>query len=46
MTAGHHRRPRGLAGAEAVLKLRTVRAIGNFDAYWAWHEQQEFIRNH
>ncbi|WSY90074.1 ISKra4 family transposase [Streptomyces sp. NBC_00873] len=36
----------GLSGAEAVLKLRAVRANGDFDAYWAWHEQQEFIRNH
>ncbi|WP_435851555.1 ISKra4 family transposase [Streptomyces mirabilis] len=36
----------GLSGAEAVLKLRAVRANGDFDAYWAWHEQQEFTRNH
>ncbi len=36
----------GLSGAEAVLKLRAVRANGDFDAYWAWHQQQEFIRNH
>ncbi|MFD0502106.1 ISKra4 family transposase [Streptomyces chiangmaiensis] len=36
----------GLSGAEAVLKLRAVRANDDFDAYWAWHEQQEFIRNH
>lgn len=36
----------GLAGAEAVLKLRALRTNGDFDAYWAWHEQQEFIRNH
>ncbi|MGW4518352.1 ISKra4 family transposase [Streptomyces sp. NPDC004393] len=36
----------GLAGAEAVLKLRALRANGDFDAYWAWHEQQEFTRNH
>jgi hypothetical protein len=37
---------RGLAGAEAVLKLRALRANGDFDTYWAWHEQQEFTRNH
>jgi len=36
----------GLAGAEAVLKLRALRTNGDFDAYWAWHEQQEFTRNH
>ncbi|MFB7601174.1 ISKra4 family transposase [Streptomyces sp. NPDC056160] len=36
----------GLSGAEAVLKLRAVRANGDFDAYWTWHQQQEFTRNH
>jgi hypothetical protein len=36
----------GLAGAEAVLKLRALRTNGDFDTYWAWHEQQEFARNH
>jgi hypothetical protein len=36
----------GLAGAEAVLKLRALRSNGDFDAYWAWHEQQEHARNH
>lgn len=36
----------GLSGAEAVLKLRAVRANGDFDAYWTWHQQQEFNRNH
>ncbi|MFE9927352.1 ISKra4 family transposase [Streptomyces sp. NPDC005774] len=36
----------GLSGAEAVLKLRALRSNGDFDAYWAWHEQQEFNRNH
>jgi len=36
----------GLAGAEAVLKLRALRSNGDFDTYWAWHEQQEFTRNH
>jgi hypothetical protein len=30
----------GLSGAKAVLKLRAVRANGDFDTYWAWHEQQ------
>ncbi|WP_407918485.1 ISKra4 family transposase [Kitasatospora sp. NE20-6] len=36
----------GLTGAEAVLKLRALRSNGDFDAYWAWHEKQEFTRNH
>jgi hypothetical protein len=36
----------GLAGAEAVLKLRALRANGDFDTYWTWHEKQEFTRNH
>jgi hypothetical protein len=36
----------GLAGAEAVLKLRALRSNGDFDTYWAWHEKQEFTRNH
>jgi hypothetical protein len=29
-----------------VLKLRAVRANGDFGTCWAWHQQQEFIRNH
>ena len=36
----------GLSGAEAVLKLRALRSNGDFDAYWSWHEKQEFTRNH
>jgi hypothetical protein len=36
----------GLSGAEAVLKLRALRSNGDFDTYWAWHETQEFMRNH
>ncbi|MGX5182411.1 hypothetical protein ACWKT5_06185 [Streptomyces avermitilis] len=36
----------GLSGAEAVLKLRAVRANGDFVASWAWHQQQESIHNH
>ncbi|MGW2255977.1 ISKra4 family transposase [Kitasatospora sp. NPDC001660] len=36
----------GLAGAEAVLKLRALRSNGDFDTYWTWHEQREFARNH
>ena len=35
-----------LAGAEAVLRLRALRASGDFDEYWRFHEQQEYQRNH
>ncbi len=35
-----------LKSAEAVLKLRSLRSSGDFDAYWAFHKQQEFRRNH
>jgi hypothetical protein len=36
----------GLAGAEAVLKLRALRASGDFDDYWSFHESAEHVRNH
>jgi hypothetical protein len=36
----------GLDGAEAVLKLRSLRASADFDAYWAFHEKAEYARNH
>ena len=32
--------------AEAVLQLRSLRASGDFDTYWAFHLQQEYQRNH
>jgi hypothetical protein len=35
-----------LAGAEAVLRLRALRASGDFDAYWTFHEAREYQRNH
>ena len=35
-----------LAGAEAILRLRALRASGDFDAYWRFHEDQDFTRNH
>jgi hypothetical protein len=35
-----------LKGAEAVLKLRALRASGDFDAYWTFHEAREYQRNH
>jgi len=31
----------GLAGAEAILKLRAIKANGDFDAYWQYHLNQE-----
>lgn len=36
----------GLAGAEAVLKLRALVSNGDFDDYWSWHLQQEYQRVH
>ena len=35
-----------LAGAEAVLKLRALRANHDFDAYWTFHLNQEHQRVH
>jgi hypothetical protein len=36
----------GLAGAEAVLKLRALVSNGDFDDYWSWHLKQEYQRVH
>lgn len=36
----------GLEGAEAVLRIRALRASGDFDDYWAFHEACEYERNH
>ena len=35
-----------LAGAEAVLRLRALRVSHDFEAYWKYHEDQEYERNH
>jgi hypothetical protein len=35
-----------LDGAEAVLRLRALRASHDFDEYWAFHEAREYERNH
>jgi hypothetical protein len=35
-----------LSGAEAVLKLRALRASGDFEEYWRFHEAREQERNH
>jgi len=36
----------GLSGAEAVLRLRSLRASGDFQEYWRYHEKMEQVRNH
>jgi hypothetical protein len=35
-----------LTGAEAVLRLRAIRASGDFDAYWQFHLEHDHLRNH
>src|SRR5579885_1913930 len=35
-----------LPGAEAVLRLRALRASDDFDDYWAFHLEREHLRNH
>lgn len=35
-----------LLGAEAVLKLRALKASGDLQVYWKFHEAQEHRRNH
>jgi hypothetical protein len=35
-----------LVGAEAVLRLRALRASGDLNDYWAFHLDREFERNH
>ena len=35
-----------LAGAEAVLRLRALRASDDFDDYWPFHLEREHERNH
>lgn len=35
-----------LDGAEAVLRLRSLKSSGDFPEYWLFHEEQEHIRNH
>jgi len=35
-----------LEGAEAVLRLRALRASGDFDAYWSFHLDREHDRRH
>src|SRR2546426_367118 len=35
-----------LNGAEAVLRLRALRTCEDFEVYWRFHEEQEYLRNH
>ena len=35
-----------VAGAEAILRLRSLRSSGDFDDYWRFHLQTEHPRNH
>jgi hypothetical protein len=35
-----------LVGAEAVLRLRALRASADFDDYWQFHLDKEHERNH
>jgi len=46
--ARHRRGPAGsrLAGAEAVLRLRALKASGDFDAYWRFHTAAEYRVHH
>ena len=32
-------------GAEAIIRLRALRASGDFDAYWGFHEAREHARH-
>jgi len=35
-----------LKSAEAIIRIRTLRSSGDFDAYWRFHRKQELQRNH
>jgi hypothetical protein len=35
-----------LKGAEAILKLRSLRSSGDFDEYWSYYVSRSFERNH
>lgn len=36
----------GLCGAEAILRLRSVRSSGDWNEYWDFHENREWLRHH
>ena len=35
-----------LKSAEAIMRIRSLRSSGDFDAYWKFHRSQELQRNH
>ena len=35
-----------LLGAEAILKLRSIKSSGDFENYWKFHKQQSHVRSH
>ena len=35
-----------LSGAEAIMKLRSLKSSGDFENYWQFHENQEYLRNY
>jgi hypothetical protein len=35
-----------LKSAEAIIRIRSLRSSGDFDAYWKFHRKQELQRNH
>ena len=35
-----------LKSAEAIIRIRSLRSSGDFDAYWEFHRSQELQRNH
>lgn len=36
----------GLEGAEALLRLRSLKISGDFDLYWDFYEKKQYDRNH
>ena len=38
--------PKPHTAVEAVLRLRALRSSNDFDAYWKFHEQQEYEPHH
>jgi hypothetical protein len=35
-----------MKSAEAIIRIRSLRSSGDFDAYWRFHREQELQRNH
>ena len=35
-----------IKSAEAVIRIRSLRSSGDFDAYWKFHREKELQRNH